>query len=550
VWGIVTVANDHERTSDREAVRHVDAVVVGAGFSGMYMLQRLRELGFSVQAYEAAADVGGTWYWNRYPGCRCDVESMEYSYSFDKELEQEWEWTERYATQPEILSYANHVAERFDLRPNIQFETRVTKAVYDEDTGRWTISTDRGDEISAQFFVMAVGCLSASKKPEIPGLERYQGRWYHTGHWPHEGVDFSGQRVAVIGTGSSGIQSIPLIAEQAAHLTVFQRTPNYTMPAKNAPLDPEYVRELKANYPAHRQEARESGFGIPVPLPERSALEADPEERWETYREGFERGNLVGMMLSYNDLLTNKEANDTAAEYVRYRIREIVEDPDVAEALSPRDHPIATKRPCLDTNYYATYNRPNVDLVNLRTTPLVEITENGLRTSAREYEFDSIVFATGFDAMTGALLAFDIEGRDGTLLCDKWAAGPRTYLGLSTAGFPNMFIITGPGSPSVLSNMMVSIEQHVEWIGDCIRHLRDEGAKAIEATTEAEDDWVDHVNEVGNTTLYPTANSWYMGSNVPGKPRVFMPYIGGVGVYRQTCDDVAAKGYEGFTITH
>jgi cation diffusion facilitator CzcD-associated flavoprotein CzcO len=549
VWGIVTVAKDHERTSDRDSVRHVDAVVVGAGFSGMYMLLRLRELGLSVQVYEAAADVGGTWYWNRYPGCRCDVESMEYSYSFDKELEQEWEWTERYATQPEILSYANHVAERFDLRPNIQFETRVTKAVYDEDTGRWAISTDRGDEISAQFFVMAVGCLSASKKPEIPGLERFQGRWYHTGHWPHEGVDFSGQRVAVIGTGSSGIQSIPLIAEQAAHLTVFQRTPNYTMPAKNAPLDPEYVRELKANYPAHRQEARESGFGIPVPLPERSALEADPEERWETYREGFERGNLVGMMLSYNDLLTNKEANDTAAEYVRYRIREIVEDPDVAETLSPRDHPIATKRPCLDTNYYATYNRPNVDLVNLRTTPLVEITENGLRTSAQEYEFDSIVFATGFDAMTGALLAFDIEGRDGTLLRDKWAAGPRTYLGLSTAGFPNMFIITGPGSPSVLSNMMVSIEQHVEWIGDCVRHLRDEGAKAIEATTEAEDDWVDHVNEVGNTTLYPTANSWYMGSNVPGKPRVFMPYIGGVGVYRQTCDDVAAKGYEGFTIT-
>jgi cyclohexanone monooxygenase len=474
---------------------------------------------------------------------------MEYSYSFDKELEQEWDWTERYATQPEILGYVNHVADRFDLRPHIQFETRVTGAVYDEDAQRWTITTDRGDEASAQFFVLAVGCLSASKKPEIPGLERYEGSWYHTGHWPHEGVDFTGQRVAVIGTGSSGIQSIPLIAEQAAHLTVFQRTPNYTMPAQNAPLDPDYVRELKASYPAHRQEARESGFGIPVPLPEQSALEADPDERWETYRQGFERGNLVGMMLAYNDLLTNKEANDTAAEYVRFRIRETVGDPEVAEALCPTDHPIATKRPCLDTNYYATYNRPNVTLVNLRKTPLVEITEKGLRTSEQDYEFDSIVFATGFDAMTGPLLAFDIVGRDGALLRDKWAAGPRSYLGIGTAGFPNMFIITGPGSPSVLSNMMVSIEQHVEWISDSAKYLREHDKQAIEATKESEDYWVDHVNEVGNTTLYPTANSWYMGSNVPGKPRVFMPYIGGVGAYRQICDDVAAKGYEGFDLT-
>ncbi len=399
----MTVTSEHEQSADTAGARTVDAVVVGAGFSGMYMLQRLREQGFTVQVYEAAADVGGTWYWNRYPGCRCDVESMEYSYSFDKELEQEWDWTERYATQPEILSYAGHVADRYDLRPHIQFETRVTSAVYDEAEQRWSISTDRGDDVSAQFFVLAVGCLSASKTPEIPGLERYQGNWYHTGHWPHEGVDFTGQRVGVIGTGSSGIQSIPLIAEQADQLTVFQRTPNYSLPAKNAPLDPEYVRELKASYPAHRQEARESGFGIPNSLPEKSALEVDPDERLETYRHGFEKGSLVGMMLAYNDLLTNKEANDTAAEYVRSRIREIVADPDVAENLSPRDHPIATKRPCLDTNYYATYNRPNVTLVNLRTTPLVEITEQGLRTADQEYEFDSIVFATGFDAMTGAL---------------------------------------------------------------------------------------------------------------------------------------------------
>jgi cyclohexanone monooxygenase len=545
----VTVTSDQERTESGESVRRVDAVVVGAGFSGMYMLQRLRELGFTVQVYEAAADVGGTWYWNHSPGCRCDIESMEYSYSFDKELEQEWEWSERYATQPEILGYAGHVADRFDLRRDIQFETRVTAATYDEDAKRWSITTDRGDEVSAQFVILGVGCLSAAKRPEIPGLERFRGSWYHTGHWPHEGVDFTGQRVGVIGTGSSGIQSIPLIAEQAADLTVFQRTPNFSLPAKNSPLDEVYVRELKVRYPAHRQDARESAFGVPVELPERSALEVDPEERWETYRKGFDKGSLVGMVLSYNDLITSKEANDTAAEYVRYRIREIVEDPDVAETLSPRSYPIATKRLCLDTNYYATYNRPNVSLVDLRKTPLVEITETGIRTSAEEYEFDSIVFATGFDAMTGALLAFPIAGRDGRLLREKWADGPRTYLGVTTAGFPNLFIITGPGSPSVLSNMMVSIEQHVEWIGDCLVYLRDRDAGAIEATAEAEGYWVDHVNEVGDTTLFPTANSWYMGSNVPGKPRVFMPYIGGVGVYRQICDDVAAKGYDGFTIT-
>ncbi len=545
----MTVTSDQERKGSPESVRRVDAVVVGAGFSGMYMLQRLRELGFTVQVYDAAADVGGTWYWNRYPGCRCDIESMEYSYSFDKELEQEWEWSERYATQPEILGYAGHVADRFDLRRDIQFETRVTAATYDEDAKRWSITTDRGDEVSAQFFVLGVGCLSAAKRPEIPGLERFRGSWYHTGHWPHEGVDFTGQRVGVIGTGSSGIQSIPLIAEQAAELTVFQRTPNFSLPAKNSPLDAEYVRELKARYPAHRHDARESAFGVPVELPERSALEVDPEERWETYRKGFDKGSLVGMVLSYNDLITSKEANDTAAEYVRYRIREIVADPEVAETLSPRSYPIATKRLCLDTNYFATYNRPNVTLVDLRKAPLVEITETGIRTSDQEYEFDSIVFATGFDAMTGALLAFPIAGRDGTLLRENWEAGPRTYLGVTTAGFPNLFIITGPGSPSVLSNMMVSIEQHVEWIGDCLAYLRDQDVGAIEATAEAEEYWVDHVNEVGDTTLFPTANSWYMGSNVPGKPRVFMPYIGGVGVYRQICDDVAAKGYEGFTTT-
>jgi cation diffusion facilitator CzcD-associated flavoprotein CzcO len=527
----------------------VDAVIVGAGFAGMYMLHRLRCLGFSAVVCETADDVGGTWYWNRYPGARCDVESINYSYSFDADLEQEWEWSERYATQPEILRYANHVADRFDLRRDIRFSTRVTAATFDQSSQRWTVTTDRGGDVSAQHFIMAVGCLSTSKRPEIVGIDSFLGRSYHTGHWPHEGVDFTGQRVGVVGTGSSAIQSIPIIAEQAVRLTVFQRTPNFSLPAKNAPLDPDEMRTLKARYPDHRHQARVSGFGVPNPEPEKSALEVSEDERLETYRTGFEKGSLVGMLLAYNDLITDKAANDTAAEYVRSRIRDIVDDPDVAELLAPKDHPIGSKRPCLDTDYYATYNRPNVELIDLRTTPLVEVTERGIRTTAREFEFDSIVFATGFDAMTGSLLAFDIKGRDGTLLKDKWATGPRTYLGVATSGFPNLWMITGPGSPSVLSNMMISIEQHVDWIADAMTYLRGHGQQTMDPTVAAEIEWTDHVAEVGDTTIYPSANSWYMGSNVPGKPRVFLPYIGGVGVYRERCDEIAAHDYEGFART-
>jgi cation diffusion facilitator CzcD-associated flavoprotein CzcO len=525
----------------------VDAVIVGAGFAGLYMLHKLRGLGFTAVVYEVADGVGGTWYWNRYPGARCDVESINYSYSFDAALEQEWEWSERYATQPEILRYANHVADRFDLRRDIRFGRRVESAAFDEGEQRWHVRTDRGDHASAGHVIMAVGCLSTSKMPEIPGVEDFRGTWYHTGHWPHEGVDFTGQRVGVIGTGSSAIQSIPVIAQQAVDLTVFQRTPNFSLPAKNAPLDPQMMAELKARYPEHRQAARESGFGVPNPLPEKSALEVSEDERLQTYEGGFEAGSLVGMLLAYNDLITDKAANDTAAEYVRSRIRQIVTDPEVAETLCPTDHPLGTKRPCLDTDYYATYNLPHVHLVDLRKTPLVAVTAAGVRTTEQEHEFDSIVFATGFDAMTGSLTAFDIEGRDGVLLADKWAAGPRTYLGVATAGFPNFWMITGPGSPSVLSNMMISIEQHVDWIAEAMAWVRDRGAATLVPSPAAEEDWTAHVDEVGHTTLYPSANSWYMGSNVKGKPRVFMPYIGGVGVYREECDTVVAKGYEGFT---
>jgi cation diffusion facilitator CzcD-associated flavoprotein CzcO len=536
-------------TNGSSATETVDAVVVGAGFAGLYMLYRLRELGLTTKAFEAGNDIGGTWYWNRYPGARCDVESLEYSFSFSKELEQDWDWTEKYATQPEILGYANHVADRFDLRRDIQLSTRVVAAVFDEGARRWTVSTDRGDRVSAQFCVMATGCLSTPKWPEVPGRDRFEGRSFHTGLWPHEGVDLSGQRVAVIGTGSSGIQSIPIFAEQADDLTVFQRTPNFSFPAGNRPLDPGVVDAMKAAYPAHRQEARESGFGIPVELPEKSALEVPEDERRTMYEERWGRGNLVALMLAYNDLIYDKEANDTAAEFVRDKIRQTVKDPTVAELLCPTDHPMGTKRPCLDTNYYATYNRDDVHLVDVRSTPILEITPTGIRTTEKDYEFDTIIYATGFDAMTGAVTNIDVRGSGGASLKEKWAAGPRTYLGVSVAGFPNLFTITGPGSPSVLSNMMVSIEQHVDWIGDCIRYLRDRDIAAIDATPEAEDEWVEHVREVGETTLYPLANSWYMGSNVAGKVRVFMPYIGGVGVYRQKCDEVAARGYEGFTLS-
>ncbi|MCG5220099.1 flavin-containing monooxygenase [Streptosporangium sp. KLBMP 9127] len=534
-------------------MRELDAVVVGAGIAGLYMLHRLRGLGLSTVVYEAGDGVGGTWYWNRYPGARCDVESLEYSYSFSPELEQEWVWTEKFPAQPEILRYLEHVADRFDLRRDIRFQTRVTSARFDEGANRWLVTTapgetgETGETVSARFCVMATGCLSVSKKPEVPGLERFRGTSYHTGHWPREGVDFTGLRVGVIGTGSSGIQSIPIIAEQAAHLTVFQRTPNFSFPAQNAPLDEETQRARKAVYPEHRQRARESGFGVPGEAGQTSALDADAEERRLVYQAGWERGSLVGILQCFNDLLVNEKANDTAAEFVRAKIREMVDDPETAAALSPAGHPIGTKRPCLDTGYYTTYNRDDVSLIDLRRSPIAEITETGVRTTGTDHELDSLVFATGFDAMTGALLAVDIRGRDDLSLRQKWAAGPRAYLGLGTAGFPNLFMITGPGSPSVLSNMMVSIEQHVEWIGDCLRYMRDHDLTSIEATPEAEDDWVRHVERIGSRTLYPKADSWYMGANVPGKPRVFMPYIGGVGTYRKTCEEVAAKHYTGFT---
>jgi cyclohexanone monooxygenase len=527
----------------------VDAVIVGAGFAGLYMLHRLRGLGFSAQVYEEASGVGGTWYWNRYPGARCDVESLEYSYSFSEELDREWRWTERYASQPEILRYLNHVADRFDLRRDIRFETRITSAVFDEENAVWNVKTSRGERVSARFCVMATGCLSAAKKPDFDGLETFRGKCYQTSHWPHEGVDFSGQRVAVIGTGSSAIQAIPIIAEQASHLYVFQRTPNFSVPARNGPLTPEALDDWNANRACYRERARKSPFPIlTVDMSPRSALATPPEERECAYEERWQRGG-VSLAGTFSDLIVDQQANDTAAEFVRSKIREIVRDPAVAEKLVPKDYPFAAKRLCVDTGYYATFNRENVTLIDLRSTPIKGITPSGLNTSDASFEVDSIVFATGFDAMTGALANIDIRGRAGIALKNKWSAGPRSYLGIMTAGFPNLFTITGPGSPSVLSNMVLAIEQHADWIADCLTYLREQQLATIEATEEAENEWVWHVNEVAHQTLYPRANSWYMGANVPGKPRVFLPYIGGFGIYSDKCNEVAEKGYAGFTLS-
>jgi cyclohexanone monooxygenase len=526
-----------------------DVIVVGAGLAGMYMLHRLRGLGFSARVYEQGGDVGGTWYWNRYPGARCDVESMQYSYSFSDELQQEWDWSERYAPQPEILKYARHVAERFDLRSDIVFNTRVERAQFNEDDDTWEVATSDGKTVWAQFVVLATGCLSNARMPDIKGLSGFAGRVFHTGHWPHQGVDFSGQRVGVIGTGSSAIQSVPVIAEQASHLFVFQRTPNFSIPARNAALTAEEREAFRRNYPEVRRFAREEARnGIYAEPPDRGALDDGANVRRAKYEQRWANGGLT-FMLAYNNLLLDQAANDTAADFVREKIAEIVRDPETAKRLQPDNHPIGSKRICVDTDYYATFNRPNVTLVDIRERGIEEISANAVRVAGQDYEIDALVLATGFDAMTGSVARIDIRGRGNQTLNQKWAEGPKTYLGLMSEGFPNLFVITGPGSPSVLSNMIVSIEQHVDWIADCLAFLRRRALTSIEASPEAEERWVSHVNEVAQMTLYPQANSWYMGANIPGKPRIFMPYIGGVGVYRRICDGVAAKGYEGFTMT-
>ena len=521
----------------------VDVVVVGAGFSGLYLLHRLRQLGFSTRAFDAAADVGGTWYWNRYPGARCDIPTTDYSYSFDPQLESAWTWSEKYATQPEILSYLQFVADRYDLRRDIEFSTRVESAVWDASVNRWHIRTDSEAELSCRFYVMASGCLSLPKSPDIEGAERFRGEVYFTSTWPHEGVDFNGKRVAVIGTGSSGVQSIPLIAAQATELTVFQRTANFSIPARNGPPSAERLAALAADRAAYREEAKHSRAGVPREITDISGATASEEVRQQRFEAAWEAGELIEILGIFNDQMLNTTANEAVAERLRQKIRSVVVDPETAEALCPKDHPFGSKRPCLDTNYFQTYNLPHVHLVDLRQHPIATVTESGVDTVDQSFEFDAIVYATGFDAMTGPVVAVNITGRDGITLREKWADGPSTYLGLTTVGFPNFFTITGPGSPSVLSNMAVSIEQHVDWVTDCLERLRSSGFETIEPTPLAEEGWNQHVDDGASITLYPTANSWYMGANVVGKARAFLPYVAGVDVYRAVCDEVVARDF-------
>ncbi|USY23405.1 NAD(P)/FAD-dependent oxidoreductase [Nocardiopsis exhalans] len=527
----------------------------------MYALHRLRDdLGLNTHAFEAGEGVGGTWYWNRYPGARCDAESVFYSYSFDADLQQEWVWSERYAAQPEILSYAEHVADRLDLRRSITFGTRVTAAHYDESRRLWLLTTDTGQHVEARYLVTALGCLSAAQAPDFKGLEDFRGEIHHTARWPHEGVELAGKRVAVIGTGSSGIQSVPEIARLAEHLTVFQRTPHFTIPARNQPFTEAEFDDIRSRYPQLRAQALEDGAGLPLDPAHGNAADLTEAERAAELDRRWQQGGLA-FAATFADLLTDESANSIAADYVRERIGETVQDPRTAELLTPTDYPLATKRICLDTGYYETYNRENVTLVSVRNTPIERITPTGIRVSAADHEdgadngdgtdheFDVIVFATGFDAMTGSYTRMDLRGRDGRELAEAWREGPRTYLGLAVSGFPNLFTVTGPGSPSVLGNMMACVEQHVDWITGYIDHLEKTGVAAAEAEEGAQDSWVEHVAEVASATLYPKAGSWYMGANVEGKPRVFMPYAGGLNLYRQQCDEIAAQGYPGFSHT-
>lgn len=545
-----------EGTRDEGA--RFDAIIVGAGFAGLYMSHRLREAGKTCRVYEAGADVGGTWYWNRYPGARCDAESLAYSFSFSPELEDEWAWSERYAAQPEILRYLGHVADRFDLRRDIRFERRVETAHYDERANEWTVTTDAGDTAVAPVVVMATGCLSVPLVPEIPGLEDFEGPQYYTGAWPHEGVDFSGQRVGVIGTGSSAIQSIPVIAEQAAALTVFQRTPNFSVPAHNHPLDPGWVADFKKNYREHRRLHKlglASGFGDLEIEPKEfeplmtSALDPDDATFDAICEQFWQTGGAIFLRVA-QDMMIDEKANARVADFVHRKIREVVKDPETAEMLCPRSHPLGTKRLCVDTDYYTTFNRENVRLVDLQKSPIDRISANGIRLGGaadEPVELDALVLATGFDAMTGALSKIDVRGVGGGTLSEKWAAGPRAYLGFMVSDFPNLFTITGPGSPSVLSNMVTSIEQHVDLVMDCLAEMESRGAATVTVDSEAEEGWVAHVNDVASATLMPKAGSWYLGANVPGKPRVFMPYAAGVGIYREVCEGVVADGWRGFS---
>ncbi|HEY3882999.1 MAG TPA: NAD(P)/FAD-dependent oxidoreductase [Trebonia sp.] len=527
----------------------LDVVVVGAGFAGIYAVHAFRSAGLTVRAFEAGDGIGGTWYWNSYPGARCDIESKDYSYSFSPELEQDWSWSERYPAQPEILRYLTHVADRFALWPDIQLNTRVTAATWDAAAAHWTVATSDGATVSARYFVSAAGCLSQFQVPGLPGLDEFEGPWYHTARWPKEGADFTGKRVGLVGTGSTGIQIAPEIAAVAEHLYVFQRTANFAVPNRNRPWLEAEERAFKSGYREYRAQARESFLGVPVTGTGRRVLDEPAEDVQRMFAERWRAGGGMPFLGAYTDLLVSQQANDVVAEFMRDRIRETVADPAVAELLCPQGYPVGAKRLCQSDDYYAMFNRPNVTLADIRSAPIESVYPGGVKTAAGSYELDALVFATGFDALTGALFAIDIRGAGGLPLRDAWAGGARAYLGVAAAGFPNMFLVTGPGSPAVFSNVVLSIEQHVEWIRDCVSWLDEHGYATIEPAGEAQDEWMAHVSEVANGTLFPKADSWYVGANIPGKPRVFTSYVGGCGPYRSKCDAVAAAGYAGFAVS-
>ncbi|WP_155591813.1 flavin-containing monooxygenase [Lysinibacillus cavernae] len=531
-----------------QTIKEVDAVVLGAGFAGLYMLHQLRSKGFSTVVYEAGDGVGGVWYWNRYPGARCDIESIYYNYTFSKELYEEWTWTSRFPEQKEILQYLNYVADRFQLREDIQFNTRVNAAHFDEELNKWLIDLNDGQQVLAKYFITGIGCLSAANIPKIEGLQQFNGKWYHTGHWPHEQVDFTGKRVGIIGTGSSGIQAIPVIAKVAKHLTVFQRTPQYTIPARNHPYDDGFIKETKQNFEMLKQAMRNSVSGTPFAQNHQSAMEDSDVTRQEVFENAWTQGGFA-FSTTYHDLLTNEQSNEQAAEFIRSKIKQIVKNPAIAEKLCPT-YMYGTKRQVLDSDYFETYNRENVLLVDVKESPIKKITETGIQTIDKHFDLDIIIFATGYDGMTGPLFKIDIQGKDGVTLKDKWEDGAsvQTYLGLTTAGFPNLFMITGPESPSVLVNMPIAIEQHVEWIAQCIDYLRKHDIDVMETKIEAEEAWSKHCREIANGTLYVKGDSWYTGANIAGKPRSFLIYLGGFDYYTKRCNEVAQNNYEGFKL--
>ncbi|WP_318527354.1 flavin-containing monooxygenase [Lysinibacillus fusiformis] len=531
-----------------QPIKEVDAVILGAGFAGLYMLHQLKSKGFSTIVYETGDGVGGVWYWNRYPGARCDIESIYYNYTFSKELYEEWTWTSRFPEQEEILRYLNYVADRLKLRSNIQFNTRVKAAHFDEEQHKWLVHLNDGHQVLAKYFITGIGCLSAANVPKFQGLDQFSGKWYHTGHWPHEKVDFTGKRVGIIGTGSSGIQAIPVIAKEAKHLTVFQRTPQYTIPARNHLYDEDFIRETKGNFENLKHAMRNSVSGTPFAYNHPSAIEDSEHHRQEVFEEAWAQGGFA-FASTYKDLLTNEKSNEKAAAFIRSKIRETVQDPTVAEKLCPK-YMYGTKRQVLDSDYFETYNRDNVLLVDVKESPILEITETGVQTANDHFELDIIIFATGYDGMTGPLFKIDIRGRNGVTLKDKWENGAsvQTYLGLATASFPNLFMITGPESPSVLVNMPIAIEQHVEWIAQCIDYLREHDIDVMETNAEAEQAWSKHCREIANETLYVKGDSWYTGANIAGKPRSFLIYLGGFDYYTKRCQEVAQNNYEGFQL--